>query len=82
MDSSLVHCPVVPIIAQFCPRDFKITLAVRLRGQWQRDLYVESKAIFFPQNKGLGLSFLILSKYFLIISHRNRKLPVTTSTHN
>lgn len=47
MNSLLVHCPVLPIIAQFCPRDFKITIAVMLRGQQQKDSYVESKAFFF-----------------------------------
>lgn len=55
MNSLLVHCPVLLIIAQFCPRDFKITIAVRLRGQQQNTWYFESKAYFFFQNKVLDL---------------------------
>ena len=48
MNSVWVHCSVLSIIAQFCPRDFKITVAVRLRGQWQKEMpTLRAKLIFF-----------------------------------
>lgn len=44
MNFLLLYSPVLSIIPLFCSRDYKITIALKLRAQQQRDSYTESTA--------------------------------------
>lgn len=68
----LLHCPVWPIIPLFSSRDYKITIAPKLRVQQQRDSTLRTKHFVFGL---LVLVFFFRMKFRPLNSHSFKILP-------